>query len=346
MGSSREVVLAQFLADLGVLDGREIDVILDDYHLVGRSPDVRMIVSRLLERAPHGIRLILAGRGRPNLALGRLLSQGRVAELTIDDLRFTKAEIEQLFAGTYQQPLAPDDCAVIAERTEGWAASLQLVSASIAVSRPSEVGAFIKALNGATGPIYDFLAEEVLARLSGQTQRVLIHASLIDRVKPELVAAALSVAADVPPMDVVRKALAEAETLGLLGAGGGSRIHPLFRQFLEYHLRLEVPPDVLRSMHVAIAQAAETEDWLIAAKHYALGSVPDQAMRVLGSAASEALGTGAWGAAVEIVELMPDTNAPPSVEVIRARALVSEGRSTPGCVSTGDGNLQSGSCEQ
>lgn len=331
MGSSREVVLAQFLADLGTLDGFGLDVILDDYHLVEGSDDVRMVVSRLLERAPEGMRFILAGRGRPNLALGRMLSQARVAELTIDDLRFTRAEIDELFSTTFQQPLGADDCEVIADRTEGWAASLRLVSASIAVSRPSEVGAFIKALSGATGPIYEFLADEVLTRLSEQNQRVLVHASLIDHVRPDLVSAALSVTTDPPSTEVVRDALGQAEALGLLGdrdGSGANRIHPLFRQFLAHHLEIAAPPAALRSMHVAIAAAAEPSDWLVAAKHYALGAEPDDAMRVLGSAASEALGTGAWGAAVEIIDLMPDTAAPPSVEVIRARALVSEGRTT------------------
>ena len=96
-------------------------------------------------------------------------------------------EIEQLFSTTYGQPLDDEACRIIAERTEGWAAGLQLVAASIAVSQPSEVAAFISALSGATGPIYDFLAEEVLTRLSPETQRVLMHASFVDRVEPEYV---------------------------------------------------------------------------------------------------------------------------------------------------------------
>ena len=50
-----------------------------------------MIVSRLIDRAPAGMRFVLAGRGRPNLALGRLIAQGRVAELTTSDLRFIAA---------------------------------------------------------------------------------------------------------------------------------------------------------------------------------------------------------------------------------------------------------------
>ena len=328
MGSSREVVLAQFLADLSSAEAGRVAVILDDYHLVAESPDVRMIVSRVLERAPEGVYLILSGRGAPNLALGRLTGQGRVHGLNIDDLRFTMPEIEQLFATTYGQPLDDEACRVIAERTEGWAAGLQLVAASIAVSQPHEVAEFINALSGATGPIYDFLAEEVLTRLSAETQRVLMHASLVDRVETEYVAVALA-AGDTPfEQAVIEASLDSAEALGLLGvrskASSGRRMQALFREFLQVHLEREVPQDSIREMHLAIAEASEQDDWLMAAHHYARAGDHANSMRVLGSAAGEALGTGAWGAAVEIVELMPETSPPPAVKVIQARALISE----------------------
>ena len=67
----------------------------------------------------------------------------------------------------------------------------------------------------------------------------------------------------------------------------------------------------------------------MAAQHYAKGGDQANAMRVLGSAAGEALGTGAWGAAVEIVELMPETAPPPAVKVIQARALISDEHPDP-----------------
>jgi ATP/maltotriose-dependent transcriptional regulator MalT len=330
MGSSRELVLSQFLADLGAVGSSQLVVILDDYHLVGESEDVRLIMGRVLERAPAGLCFVLAGRGRPNLALGRLAAQGRVSELGTMDLRFTRAEIEELFRTTYAQSLDRHSCDVVEERTQGWAASLQLVSASIAVSRTSEVSAFIDALSGTKGPIYDFLAEEVLSRMSPLTQRILVHASIIDHVTPALVAAALSTTGAATDIETVRVHLHDAQSLGLLGDGldasAGFRIHPLFRDFLRHQLEQTIPADGVAGMHLAVAQACGPAAWLPAAKHYAIAGRPDDAMKVLGSAASEALGTGAWGPVVEVLALMPDTPPPPAVEVIRARALASDGR--------------------
>ena len=330
MGSSRELVLSQFLSDLGDVGTREALVILDDYHLVSASADVRTIMSRLLERAPVGMRFVIAGRGRPNLALGRMIAQGRVSELTTGDLRFSRPEIEELFATAYLQPLDQRACDVVTERTQGWAASLQLVAASVTASRPSEVASFIEALSGATGPIYDFLAEEVLARMAPLTERVLLHASLLDRVTPELVEAGLSVTDE--PLDHVLIAthLEDARSLGLLGEpeaeGSGAHLHPLFREFLAHQFRLQTPAERVQAMHGAVARAAESTAWLTSAKHYALAGLHDDGMRVLGSAASEALGTGAWGPAMEVVALMPSAAPPPAVEVVKARALTADGR--------------------
>jgi DNA-binding SARP family transcriptional activator len=257
------------------------------------------------------------------------MAQGRLAELTTDDLRFTLDEIRALFSSTYGQPLDEAACRIVADRTEGWAASLRLVSASIAAGRPDEVADFIKALSGASGPIYDFLAEEVLTRLAPETERVLMHACLVDQVRPELVTAALATTDDPPDQRVVQEALDDAERLGLLGdrspISAGRRIHPLFRDVLEAHLRHSTTPQAIRYMHHAIAVQAERTEWLVAARHYALADDAAASMRVLGSAAGEALGTGAWGSAVEITELIPHESPPAAVKVIQARALISDG---------------------
>ena len=196
------------------------------------------------------------------------------------------------------------------------------------MSRPGEVAGFIRALSGATGPIYDFLAEEVLTRLSPLTQRILMHASLVDRVRAQYVAAALEANDAGDDLPAIGSALDEAEALGLLGGrtgtSSGRRMHPLFREFVGVHLERDVPATRIRAMHLAIAREAESDDWLTAARHYARAEEDGECMRVLGSAASEALGTGAWGAAVEILDLLSATDAPPAVRVIRARALISD----------------------
>ena len=183
VGPSREVVTSSLLAEIGDLPAERTLVVLDDYHLVGDSDDVRSIMRRLFESAPDDWHFAIATRGRPALPIGRLAGQGAVAELTTQDLRFSRAEVAELF-DEHRDALPGDVLDVIYDRTQGWAASLQLVMASIAASRPDEIETFITDLSGARGPIHDFLAQEVLGRLDETTGRVVVQASLLDRVTP------------------------------------------------------------------------------------------------------------------------------------------------------------------
>ena len=63
-------------------------------------------------------------------------------------------------------------------------------------------------------------------------------------------------------------------------------------------------------MHLRIAVTAEPTDWLTAAHHYVEGGAPHEAMRVLSESTMRTLGTGAWGAAIELVDRMPRSNHP------------------------------------
>jgi ATP/maltotriose-dependent transcriptional regulator MalT/DNA-binding SARP family transcriptional activator len=328
LAPSLDVVLSAFLADLSLLQASPLHFLLDDFHLVEDSDEVRQIMRRLLETAPQSVRFIVAARARPGLPVGRLASQGRLAELGTDDLRFTRPEVETLFRSTFGQSLEDEVIDVIEDRTEGWAASLQLVSTSIATRSPSEARDFIRHLSGAVGPIYDFLAEEVLAGLPPLTGRVLLHASLLDEVAPELVAAAMSVATPVTEGDV-RDAIQEAEALGLLGRStrsrGTRRLHPLLKDFLAHQLGVSAETQDVAKMRIAIARAAEPTDWLTAARQYAAAPEPDEALRVLSEAASTVLGTGSWAVVSDLVAGMPPAAIPPGVAVVRARALAANG---------------------
>ena len=151
VGPSREVVTSSLLAEIGDLPAERTLVVLDDYHLVGDSDDVRSIMRRLFESAPDDWHFAIATRGRPALPIGRLAGQGGVAELTTQDLRFSRAEVAELF-DEHRDALPGDVLDVIYDRTQGWAASLQLVMASIAASRPDEIESLHHGSLGRTRP--------------------------------------------------------------------------------------------------------------------------------------------------------------------------------------------------
>src|SRR5512140_3601307 len=87
-----ETVVTALINELTDLPGgREVVLLLDDYHLIEASR-VHDSVTFLLDRLPPGLRLVLASRAYPPLPLARLRARGQLAELRAADLRFTLEE--------------------------------------------------------------------------------------------------------------------------------------------------------------------------------------------------------------------------------------------------------------
>ena len=226
-GPSREAVLDVFIRELPTIAPNGAILILDDFHLVDEAQDTRFIARELVARAPERLSIVFASRRGPSIPLARLRANGEVAELGTDDLRFDAAETARLFTETYGRALEPDVLADVARRTEGWAASLQLVQAALRDRTPAEIRRFVRSLSGADQELYDYLAEEVVGDLPDDLQRFLMQTSILQAVTPDLA----SVVTGLDEPEVSRLTIA-AERLTLLGRRAGGprtqlRYHPL-----------------------------------------------------------------------------------------------------------------------
>lgn len=326
IGPSRDVIIRSLMSELPQLGQEPILLILDDFHLVDESEDVRAIIESLLEHAPATFTILISSRRLPHLRLGRLGSQGEVSRLSTEDLRFLPAETAELFASTYGHPLEADLLREVDARTEGWGASLQLLYSSIRSRRPEDVREFIHSMSGAEGSLYDFLAEEVLGHLSEGLQRFVTEASILQRIVPAFVAAVLNRNQAVPvPIPSVLGWIDEAEEMGLLGRSSvtsvSRRFHPLLREFLLRRLDGSTSPEERRQMHLRVARAAESVDWITACHHLIEAEEPVDAMRVLSDSAADALGTGSLGSATELLSRIKGVPTAPAVLAIQARSL-------------------------
>ena len=301
-GPSRDTIVAAFMRELQVLGQRGAALIIDDYHLVDDVPDIRVVVRELVNWAPERLTLVFVSRQQPSLPLARLRTLGEVAELTAADLRFDLDETERLFRDTYKRPLEPDVLADLADRTEGWAASLEMVHAALRDRSPGEVRSFVHGMTGAHGELYDYLAEEVVGDLDDETQRFLMTTSLLQSVDPTLA----EVIGGFQPARA-RELIAATERLGLLssrgtGRRGARRYHPLVREFLESRLRRSLGDDVARDLHRAVARHAGAADWRLAAYHFAeAGDMADLGI-VIQAAVPTIMGSGEFALAESYVQ--------------------------------------------
>src|SRR5574341_1223514 len=133
MRSSPELNLMRIMgAIINAIASSERDcvLILDDYHLIG-SPTIHTAIAFLLEHCPENMRVVLGSRSDPPLSLARLRARGQLLEVRAADLRFTSDEVARFLNETMHLQLSVQMIATLDERTEGWAAGLQLAALSL-----------------------------------------------------------------------------------------------------------------------------------------------------------------------------------------------------------------------
>jgi LuxR family transcriptional regulator, maltose regulon positive regulatory protein len=143
------------------------------------EPDFVAGLDYLVGHADGKLRLILAARSADALPTHRWRLRGALAELTSDDLAFTTAEVIELFAA-HGRVLSADQADQVRYRAEGWPAGLRL--AVIALAGHPEPARFAAEFGGDHPALSDYLADEVLSKLSPQTVEALTRCAIDDQL--------------------------------------------------------------------------------------------------------------------------------------------------------------------
>jgi ATP/maltotriose-dependent transcriptional regulator MalT/DNA-binding SARP family transcriptional activator len=318
-------VLRTLLAEIDCLGEVPSVLVLDDFHVAESVPAIGTVVERIIARSPERLSLILASRRTPDLSAAALRARGELAELGGEELRFDESETGRLFSESYHHPLEPDVLHDLQARTEGWAASLQLVKTAVDGRSPTQVRAFVQSLTGAEGDLYDYLAEEVVGELDTGLRGFLMRVALLEEIDPETAAVAAGVSCP-----EARRLLRRAERLGLLSKGIGAvaswGLHPLVREFLLARLEAELGQAEIIDLHRGLASSLEPQSWRLAAHHWAAAGDADQVRRIVCTAVPTIIGTGDFAAAEDLIACFPDPDPNPWFDIIHSRQLAAAGR--------------------
>jgi LuxR family maltose regulon positive regulatory protein len=240
-------MLVNELAELA----EEVVLVLDDYHLI-QAPAVHASVEFLLEHLPPSLRLVLASRADPPLSLARLRGRGQLAELREADLRFTPQEAGELLGATVGSELPEAAVAALGNRTEGWAAGLQL--AALSLQGRSDIGEFVAGFSGSHRYVLDYLAEEVLDRQPEQLRIFLLESSVLERLCGPLCEVVTGRADSQQLLEQVERA--NLFLVALDDVRGWWRYHHLFADLLRGRLQQQRPERALE-LHRAAADWCE-----------------------------------------------------------------------------------------
>lgn len=161
---------------------------LDDFHLIHDST-ILHIFEHLIAGLFQAVRvqplhLMLITREDPALPVARLRASNQMTEIRAGDLRFTSAEAESFLNEMMGLGLTRMDVEALENRTEGWAAGLQL--AGLSIQNQTDPSSFIARLSGSHRHILSYLTEEVLNRQPEEIQQFLLQTSILDRLTGDL----------------------------------------------------------------------------------------------------------------------------------------------------------------
>ncbi len=216
-------------------------VVLEDYHFIA-NPVIHQLVDLLLENGPANLHLIISTRADPPLALARLRARGMLAELRAPDLRFREDEISALLARDIPD-LSEQSLLLLSEKTEGWAAALQIVRSSLNGHDARSAGRLIASLNGSHRYIFEYLAGEVFRRQSAERQTFLLHTAILVQMEAAVCNALPGITDAQSMLDQL-----EQENLFLTSLDVQRRwyrYHHLFREFLLSKLQREQPQQAM-----------------------------------------------------------------------------------------------------
>jgi LuxR family maltose regulon positive regulatory protein len=241
-------ITASLVNDLNVL-GTASTLVVDDFHLV--PPPASTGFADLIERLPPTLRIVIASRSDPVLPLHRWRVTNRLAEIRMADLRLRQDEVDQLLRA-FEVDLPAEDVDALAQRTEGWAAGVQLAALSLrSVDDPT---IFLRRFTGNNRNVADFLVGEVLQHQPPEIQGFLLATSILDEFDSALCD---EVTGRLDSRDLLR--LLEASSLFLVPLDADRkrfRYHHLFADLLRAELEARDPGRAL-ALHRQAAKLYE-----------------------------------------------------------------------------------------
>ena len=294
---------------------RPVVLILDDLHEATGQAVVGQL-RFLLRHAPSQLRLVVATRSDPPLALHRLRVAGQLSEIRGADLAFTLEETAALLAD-HGVALSGEELETLWRRTEGWAAGLRL--AALSMRGQSQPGRFVADLAGDDRAIAGYLVEEVLAAQPPELRRFLLRTAVADQLSGDL-ADALTGGSN------GARILARLEREHVFTSATGPnrawyRYHPLFAELLRAELRYEHAGELPDLHRRAATWPAGNGQPLRAVRHALAAGDVDQAAGLLTASWAAMLAQGQAGVLAELVSRLPGERVRTNPELAVVAAL-------------------------
>lgn len=243
----------------------DLVVVLDDAHVID-DERVGDVLAFVVNACPPNLHLVLTTRVDPALPLSRMRARGLLTELRAPELRFSREESAAFLGDVMGVTLSDAQLARLESRTEGWAVGLQMAALSLQGREDAE--SFIEGFAGSHRYVLDYLMDEVLARLPGESRLFLMQTSILRQLTAPLVDAVTLRDDGAAVLESLERS--NVFTIPLDSRRTAYRYHHLFGSLLRHELEASVSCEERSALHARASVALEAEGYSEEAVDHAL----------------------------------------------------------------------------
>lgn len=233
-----EPFLTPLLNDLFALDN-PVYLVLDDYHLVNNSKIHKTMIF-FVEKLPPTLHLVVTTRSDPPWPLSRWRARSIMAEIRLEQLKFSEEEAARLLAETGALRLNDNHLRTLCKKIEGWVTGLQLAFAALAAGGNMEK--FIETFAGTHRHVFQFLSEEAYANQPETVQEFLVKTSVLKSFNASLCETVSGIKGS--PGILANLERNNLFVIPLDEEGAWYRYHPLFAEMLLHKLKSRSPEEL------------------------------------------------------------------------------------------------------
>lgn len=175
-------ILAVILNDLDDLK-KDLFLVIDDLYLINNE-EIYEQFKFFIRNMPPNVHIVVISRVIPEIGINKLRATDNMLQLSQEDLSFTRKETESFFKEVMSVDISKDALSILTERTEGWAAGLQMAGLSLKNTKNEEN--LLRGFKGDHRYVLDYLMEEVFSLLDKETQEFLMKTSILGEMNCNL----------------------------------------------------------------------------------------------------------------------------------------------------------------
>ncbi len=229
-------------------------IVLDDYHLITDSLQIRNFITRLLLDAAENLHVAILSRSLLSLpAIPILTIRSDVGGISYEELEFTAEEIKKLYQENLKQTLSLESSEELRKSTEGWITGIVLASQFNSSQRDSR-----SRLMRVSGDGLESFFLHVIDQLPHDLRQCLLLTSLLEEFNSErcekIIGSALAL--ENPDWNGWLEQI-QHNNLFVIPVGDDGewlRYHPLFMDFLQTQVNKEYPTET-RAIEMALAKS-------------------------------------------------------------------------------------------